>query len=391
MASTTQPPCVADTVHGKFDSRFSEISNLMRHFISTGEEIGASITIDIAGDTVVDIWGGFKDKSLSAPWERDTVVNVFSCTKTVTSLAALVLMDRGIINPYEKVATYWPEFAENGKEDVEIRHIVSHTSGMPGWDAHVTLADVYDSGPAAAKLARQAPWWTPGTASGYHSLTHGHLIGEVVRKTTGLSLKQFVADELATPLNAEFSIGLDPPSIHRVSDVILGFPDAAPTPNLDSIPTKATTNPAFSISVANSADWRSAELGAANGHGNARGLAKILSAITLDGVVDGKKILERETIDLIFEQQSFGKDLVVEMDLRFGIGFGLAGRGAEPSWLPEGRICFWGGIGGSFVLMDLDRKMTIAYAMNHLHPVGLGSNVTRRYIEEAYRIVGTRF
>jgi CubicO group peptidase (beta-lactamase class C family) len=390
MASTTQPH-VTETVHGHFDPRFSGIPDLMKQFIATGDEIGASLTIDIAGDPVVDIWGGFKDRSLATPWERETIVNVFSCTKTVTSLAALVLIDRGIIKPHDKVATYWPEFAQNGKGDIEIRHIISHTSGVPGWEAHVALADVYNVGQAAARLAEQAPWWTPGTASGYHSLTHGHLIGEVVRRTTGRSLQQFVADEIAMPLGAEFSIGVDPSSIHQVSDVFLGFPDAAPTPSHDSISAKVITNPAFSLSAANSADWRNAELGAANGHGNARGLAKILSAITLGGVVDGKKILERETVELIFEEQASGRDLVVDVNLRFGIGFGLTGAGAEPSWLPEGRICFWGGIGGSFVLMDLDRKMTIAYAMNHLHPVGLGSNVTRRYIEEAYRVVGMGF
>jgi CubicO group peptidase (beta-lactamase class C family) len=387
MASTTQPH-VAETVHGHFDRRFSKIPDLMEHFVSTGEEVGASFTIDIAGDTVLDIWGGFQDRSLSTPWEKDTIVNVFSCTKTVTSLAALILIDRGIIHPYEKVAKYWPEFAANGKEYIEIRHIISHTSGVPGWEENIALTDVYDLGQATAKLAEQAPWWTPGTASGYHSLTHGHLIGEVVRRTTGKSLKQFVADELAKPLGAEFSIGLDPASTNQVSDVFPGFPDAAPTPSRESISTKVITNPAISLSAANSADWRNAELGAANGHGNARGLAKILSAITLGGVVDSKRILERKTIDLIFEEQARGRDLVVDMDLRFGIGFGLTGGGAEPSWLPEGRICFWGGIGGSFVLMDLDRKMTIAYAMNHLHPVGLGSKVTRRYIEEAYRAVG---
>jgi CubicO group peptidase (beta-lactamase class C family) len=386
MPANTQP-CKADAVHGDFESRFSGIPDLMQHFISTGEEIGASFTIDIAGDTVVDIWGGIKDQNASTAWERDTIVNVFSSTKTVTSLAALVLIDRGIIDPYEKVATYWPEFAQKGKEDIEIRHIISHTSGVPGWETNVTLTDIYDFEQAAAKLAEQASWWRPGTASGYHSLTHGFLIGEVIRRTTGLSLKQFVADELATPLGADFSIGVDPSNVHRVSNVILGFPDAAPTPSRDSISAKVTTNPAFSLNAANSAGWWDAELGAANGHGNARGLAKILSAITLGGVVDGKRILEQKTIELIFEEQVHGRDLVVDMNLRFGIGFGLTGGDAEPSWLPEGRICFWGGVGGSFVLMDLDRKMTIAYAMNHLQPVGLGSNSTRRYIEEAYRVV----
>ena len=386
MPANTQP-CETDAVHGIFEPRFSGIPDLMQHFISTGEEIGASLTIDIAGDTVLDIWGGIKDQNTSTPWERDTIVNLFSCTKTVTSLAALVLIDRGIINPYEKVATYWPEFAQNGKENIEIRHIISHTSGVPGWEKNVTLTDVYDFEPAAARLAEQAPWWEPGTASGYHSLTHGFLIGEVISRTTGMSLKQFVADEFASPLCADFSIGVDPSNIHRVSNIILGFPDTVPTPSRDSISAKVTTNPPFSLSAANSAGWRGAELGAANGHGNARGLAKILSAITLGGVVDGKKILEQKTIDLIFEEQAYGRDLVVNLNLRFGIGFGLTGGDAEPTWMPEGRICFWGGVGGSFVLMDLDQKMTIAYAMNHLQPAGLGSNLTRRYIEEAYRVV----
>jgi CubicO group peptidase (beta-lactamase class C family) len=364
---------------------------MMEHFMSTGEEVGASLVIDIAGKTVVDLWGGSRAPSQAQKWEKDTIVNVFSVTKTVTSLAALLLIDRGIIDPYEKVSTYWPEFAANGKENVEIRHIISHTSGVPGWEKTVTLAEICDFDLATSLLAAQHPWWEPGTASGYHSFTHGMLIGQVIRRVTGTTLKEFVAKELAQPLCADFQIGLVDADLDRVSDVIPFAPEPASTTPVDrsTIPGKVNGNPAFTPDMANTPLWRHAELGGGNGHGNARGLAKMLSIISLGGKVEGKRYLRPTTIDLIFKEQANGTDLVTAMPLRFGTGYGIRGEGVEPFWLPQGRICFWGGLGGSLVVMDLDRKMTIAYAMNKMYPVGLGSNVTKSYVGEIYKALGS--
>ncbi|KAM0543284.1 hypothetical protein ACHAPJ_012368 [Fusarium lateritium] len=384
---------MADLVEGACEPTFNRVRELLGKRISEGAEVGASIVVNIDGQNVVDIWGGYFDESGTRRWKRDTIVNVFSTTKTITSLAAHVLIDRGIISPYEKVATYWPEFAANSKQDIEIRHIISHTSGVAGWDQPVTLADICNFDKAVSLLAAQAPWWAPGTASGYHSFTHGFLIGQVIRKVTGKTLKEFIRDEISGPLGADFQLGVVESDLHRVSDLIpwavapSNSSNSSSTPSPESISTRVMGNPAFSPEMANTALWRNAEIGAAKGHGNARSIARILSAISLGGHVDGKQFLKPETIDLIFQQMSNGTDLVTNMPTRFGIGFGLTGEGVMPTWLPQGRICFWTGLGGSAAIMDLDRKMTIVYVMNKLYPVGQGSDLTVEYVKEIYRAV----
>ncbi len=163
-------------VQGICDERFAGIQKMLQDNIDSGEELGASIVINVDGKEVVDMWGGYVDTDHSRPWEKDTIVNVWSTSKTVTSLAALVLIDRGLLDPNEKVAKYWPEFAANGKENIEVRHLLSHASGVSGWQEPITFEDLYDREKSTALLAAQAPWWEPGTASGYHAQTFGQLV-----------------------------------------------------------------------------------------------------------------------------------------------------------------------------------------------------------------------
>src|SRR5262249_26886944 len=231
--------------------------------------------------------------------------NVWSTTKTMTNLCALMLVDRGELDVHEKVAHYWPEFAANGKQDIEVRHILSHTSGVAGWDQPITAADIYDWELATSKLAAQAPWWEPGTASGYHALNQGHLVGEVVRRITGDSLGTFFRREVAEPLGADFHIGLDPSEFHRVANVILPPPlpiDFTALPP-ESPMFKTFTGPVPSGEASWTGEWRQAEVPAANGHGNARAVARIQSVFTNGGEVDGVRLLSPETIELVFEEQ----------------------------------------------------------------------------------------
>ena len=168
--------------------------------IDEGGDLGASVALTVDGEMVADFWGGFVDQERTRPWEENTLVNVWSTTKTMTSLAALVLADRGQLDLDAPVATYWPEFAANGKEGVLVKHLMSHTSGVSGWAQPVVQEDLYDQDRSAAILAAQAPWWEPGSASGYHALNQGHLVGEVIRRITGRSLGTFFAEEIAGPL-----------------------------------------------------------------------------------------------------------------------------------------------------------------------------------------------
>ena len=372
-------------IHGEHDERFEGVREALERNLLEGEELGASIAVDLDGQSVVDLWGGFRDTAQTTPWTGDTIVNVWSMTKTVTSLAALVLVERGQIDVRAPVAEYWPEFAQNGKAGVEVRHLLSHTSGVSGWEQPVALGDIYDRESATARLAAQAPWWEPGTASGYHALDYGHLVGEVVRRVSGKPLRRFVAEEIAGPLGADFQIGAREADWDRVADVVPPPPASFDPASLDqnSPMARTFTGPMVSAETANTPNWRQAEIGAVNGHGNARSVMRTLRAVSLGGEADGVRPLSPETIGLIFDEQAEGVDLVLGIPLRWGIGYALA-NGKTLPYLPERRVCFWGGWGGSMVVMDLDRRLTIAYAMNRMAPDVIGSDRSQAYIEAIY-------
>ena len=207
-------------VHGTCDERFSAMRDLLAANLASGADLGASVAVTLDGEPVVDLWGGWADTDKTVPWTQDTITNVWSTTKTMMSLSALVLVERGLLDVYAPVAEYWPEFAANGKDKIEVRHLLSHSSGVSAWAQPVVVDDIFDWEKSTSMLAAQPPWWEPGTASGYHALNQGHLVGEVVRRITGLSLGQFFAKEVAGPLGADFHIGLAPEHDHRVSNVV---------------------------------------------------------------------------------------------------------------------------------------------------------------------------
>jgi CubicO group peptidase (beta-lactamase class C family) len=354
---------------GTCSARFDSLRELFAAKLESGEDLGASLALNIDGEMVVDLWGGWADQARTVPWTEDTIANVFSTTKPMTALAALVLVDRGELDLDATVAKYWPEFAARGKEGIKVRHLLSHTSGVSGWDQPITLADLYDWDKSTALLAAQAPWWEPGTASGYHALNYGHLIGEVIRRITGQRLGEFFAAHIAGPLGADFHIGLSPSEFPRVANVVP--PPAIPTmPVFDptqldpnSVAFKTWTNPTLPQwpECTWTERWRRADIGAANGHGNARSVARLQSAVACGGLVDGVRLLSPQTIDRIFEVQSNGIDLVIGIPFKFGVGYSLT---------PEGRVCAWGGTGGSAVIIDVDRRITFAYVMNKMAPGG---------------------
>lgn len=392
------------SVQGTCDPQFSEVKTLFEQFIASGEELGASVTVNIGGKNVVDIWGGFKDTERTQPWESDTIANVFSMTKLIVAFSVLLLVDRGLLSLDDKVAKHWPEFAQNGKQDIRVRHILSHTSGVAGWDQQLSLEDICDNDKMTSLLEKQAPWWEPGTQSGYHSFSFGYLLGELIRRVSGKSLGRFVAEDVAGPLGADFYIGVRPGEVDvtRVSDVVpppVAPPLSGPGMGADSVGYRVFINPPMQAAFANSDAFRRAELGAGNGHTNARGTADILSVVSLRGVTPkGERFMSAATVDEIFQEQVRNVDLVVpvggDRPLRWGVGAALTGPGTAVDWLPfyddavGGGVCTWGGFGGSIAVMDTKRGMTITYVMNRMENVGLGSDRTRAYIAAAYRAVG---
>ncbi|GAA3222085.1 serine hydrolase domain-containing protein [Actinocorallia longicatena] len=376
---------MAEDVQGTHEPRFEELREVFAERLAA-DELGAAIAVDVDGRTVVDLWGGYADAARTRPWREDTIVNVWSSTKTVTALAALVLVERGLLDVFAPVADYWPEFAAAGKGAVEVRHLLAHTSGVSGWDQPFALEDMFDTEAAAARLAAQAPWWEPGTASGYHAAAQGHLIGELVRRITGRTLKDFVREEIAGPLGADFQIGALPGDAARVAEILPPPPLELDLGALDpALPVIRTfTGPVLDAARANDAAWRAAELGALNGHATARGLARMLSPVTLGGTAGGVTLLSPSTIDLIFQEQARGADLVLGVPLRWGIGFGLPEPATLP-YLPEGRIAFWGGWGGSMIICDLERRLTVAYVMNRMAPGIIGSDRSAAYLTAVYK------
>ncbi|MEV2224235.1 serine hydrolase domain-containing protein [Nocardia vinacea] len=376
------------TTSGFCTDEFAGVRQELADQIASGTELGASICVTVDGEPVVDIWGGHRDLEQTVPWTEDTLVNVFSISKTMTALSALLLVDRGELDVQQKVAHYWPEFAANGKGDIEVRHLLGHTSGVSGWERPIELADIYDAEAASARLATQPPWWEPGTASGYHALNYGHLVGEVIRRITGRTLGQFFAEELAGPLNADFHIGTAPENHHRIAPLVppplLEFDMAAL--DQDSILVKTLTSPLLDIPEANSAAWQKAEIGAVNGHGNAHSVAAVQSLVACGGELRGRRLLSEKTIDLIFEQQSDGADLALLLPLRFGLGYGLPQSQTAPE-VPDGKVCWWAGFGGAIVVNDLDHRVTFAYTMNKMAPGLIGSDRANAFLRAVFSVV----
>jgi CubicO group peptidase (beta-lactamase class C family) len=379
----------AGSVEGFCTPRFEPLRQLFGELIESGQDLGASLAVTVDGEFTLDLWGGWADEARTRPWQRDTITCVFSTTKTMLALGALVLVERGQLDLDAPVARYWPEFAAAGKSGVLVRHILSHTSGLSGWEQPVTFEDtLHDWDKCTALLAAQEPWWTPGTASGYHSYTMGFLVGEVVRRVTGRRFGRFFAEEIAGPLGADFHIGLARSEFGRVSNVV-------PWPQLDvtggadpsSVAYKTMTNgPPKDLRVFWGDAWRQADLPAANGHGNARSVARLQSLVANGGEVGGVRLLSPHIIARIFEVQADGRDLVIGAPLKTGIGYGLPQRETLP-FIPQRHICLWGGAGGSFVIIDVDRRMTLAYVMNKMVAALVPPNMTA-LATSFYGIVG---
>lgn len=349
-------------IKGTWDTRFDVVAETLQKSLEAGTDVGASVTVMLRGEPVVDIWGGYRDSAMSEPWESDTIVNVWSTTKTMTFLCALMLADRGQLDFSASVASYWPEFAENGKERIEVRHVMGHTAGLSGFGEPLGIEDLADWEKCTEVLARQKPWWEPGTASGYHAVTQGYLIGEIVRRITGTSIGQWFASEVSGPLGADFHIGLPASEDGRVSPVIP--PEIPDLGALDpmSIPVRTFANPPLVAEFANQAWWRRAEIPAANGHGNSRSVATVQSIIAGKGEARGTRLLSEEGCDVVFSEQANGTDLVLGAPLRFGMGYGLSGE-----LMPGGpKTCYWGGYGGSLIVMDQDLGLTVCYVMNRM-------------------------
>lgn len=342
-------------IQGTYDDLFSAVPNKLAALLDEGD-VGGSVAVFVDGEPVVDVWAGYADAARTAQWERETITNVFSTTKTMTALCALILADRGELDLGAPVARYWPQFAAAGKEKVLVRHLLSHTAGLPHWEGPVE--ELYDWPAATARLAAQPLLWEPGTAAGYHSLTQGFLVGEVLRRITGRTVGEFLAEEVTGPLGADFHIGLSAEHDHRVALTVPppgrdeDYTAGAATPGPDATPSAGT---ALRVRDGNSVAWRRAQIPAASGFGNARSIALVQSALACEGTVRGVRLLSAAGARRAREEQFAGEDRVIGVTQRYGLGYGLFGN-----------TFGWGGWGGSLVMIDPDARMVVAYATDQM-------------------------
>jgi CubicO group peptidase (beta-lactamase class C family) len=350
-------------IHGFCDSRFAEVRQVFEQNFTERGDVGASFALTLQGEFLIDMWAGHRNEAADEPWEENTIVNVYSSTKTMMAMTALVLADRGLLDLYAPVATYWPEFAQNGKENIATRHFLSHSAGLERLNGDFEQSDWYDHDKICAQLASQAPSWEPGTQSGYHAMTQGHLVGEVVRRITAKTLGNFFREEIAEPLGADFHIGTDPEHFPRIGELI---------PPVSDEPSGEVTALASRTEA-----WRRAEIPAANGHGNARSLVKVQTALANHGTAFGQTILSEEGCMRVFDEQTNGIDAVLGRRLRFGMGYGLGS--------PNRHTCYWGGWGGSSVICDLDARLCWGYAMNRMDTGLLGDSRSQELTGAVFR------
>ncbi|MEU0304209.1 serine hydrolase domain-containing protein [Streptomyces sp. NPDC006175] len=361
-------------IEGHCDNRFTAVRDAFAANFSERDELGAAVTVLLDGHRVVDLWGGWADRERTRRWERDTVVNVWSTTKGPTALCAHVLADRGLLDLDAPVARYWPEFAAAGKESVRVRHLLSHRSGVAGLRDPHTLAELYDWELTTARLAATEPWWEPGTRSGYHAISYGFLVGEVVRRITGLLPGEFLRKEITGPLSIDFGVGLPEKDAGRVAELVqpktVAREQAALFATMEPLAIASLLNPGTGIAAANTPEWRAAEIPAANGHGTARAVASLYGILAGRGSLDGRRILSEEAAERVREGQGACRDLVLGAgfahETELGLGLWLSGPNA--SYGPNPRAVGHDGAGGSCGLADPEAGIALGYVMNRMGP-----------------------
>ncbi|MET7775966.1 serine hydrolase domain-containing protein [Streptomyces mirabilis] len=368
----TQP---APRVHGHCDARFAAVRTAFEENFRDRAELGAAVTVTLDGETVVDLWGGWADAARTRPWERETLVNVWSTSKGPTSLCAHILADRGLLDFDAPVAAYWPEFAAAGKESVLVRHLLSHRAGLAGLREPHDLAQLCDWELTVERLAAQEPWWEPGTRSGYHALTFGHLVGEVVRRVSGLRPGAFLEREVTGPLGIDFTIGLPEKETERAAELVhppvaSSSEQAAIFAQLTPAAVAALANPLVGATEANTAQWRAAEIPAANGHGTARAVAALYGIFAGRGAYGSRQVLSPEAAERVREGQGSCRDLVLgagfEHETETGLGLWLSGPNG--SYGPNPRAFGHDGFGGSCGLADPESGLSLGYVMNRMGP-----------------------
>ena len=384
-------------VEGYCDPKFEKIKTVFSKAIVSGHELGASLAIEYKGEMVVNLFGGYKDANRKQPWEQKTWVNVFSVTKAVTATCIAKLIDEGKLDFNEKVSTYWPEYGKNGKENTKVSDFLCHRAGMFGFSDGLPITNWTKWEHFTNALQNQKPLRKPGSSQGYHALTYGWLVGEILKRVDGRTVGKYFEEEIAIPFGIDFKIGLTHEDFDKCADMVMMERDVAGTFPLERIkyvpsfllPRKlknlknAIIEGDFYLAFqslaqgaglrgVNDPEWRCAEIPSANGHGSAEGLAKLFGILSSGGSRDGKKIISPETLDIITTKFSNGPDTVLMgADAAFGLGYMLHHKKARIEESTRYSKGYFGhaGIGGAVAYGDKDKDLGYAFICNKEHKV----------------------
>jgi len=341
--------------------RFSAVRSAFERNFSERGEVGAAFCLWVDGQPIVDLWAGARDATGALPWTRDTVANVWSTTKGVTAACFAMLVDRGQISYEDKVADHWPSFAAEGKGEITIGMLLSHQAGLSGFTSPAVVEDLYARRLAAERLAAQAPIWPPGSACGYHAISVGLLAAELFERVEGRSLKEFVADELASARGLDIAIGLEPSRNDQAAEMLapagMGSGDIG---SFNPAQVAALTNPGLDPRLPNTLAWRAAEIPSANGFSNARALAGLYASL-LPGAT--APLASPAVIAQATEVRIEGRDLVLDLFARWGAGFLV---NSEQLYGPNPEAFGHSGWGGSFAFADPKADVAMAYTMNQM-------------------------
>jgi CubicO group peptidase (beta-lactamase class C family) len=380
------------TAQGFCDPRFAGVRDAFDDSLARGKELGASVSVVLDGVTVVNLWGGFADRGQKRPWSEDTLVNVFSTTKGVTSVLAHRLVDEGKLDVDAPAARLWPELDTAGKGAITTRMLLSHRAGLPALREPLPPEALFDWERMTSALAAEEPWWEPGSRHGYHPFTFGWLVGEVIRRASGKTVNAYLLETLAGPLGLDLRLGAPVADDARCAELrASGRADGDPPTLFERImaePTsmtaKAFTNP-FSMVAPGSAvsrAWRDAELPAVNAHATALAIARLYGALARGGELDGVRVLSRERIDDAREERSRGLDAVLGVDTRFGSGFMLTQPGE--AFGPNASAFGHTGAGGSLGFADPEARIGFSYVMNRMGTAILVDARARTLIDALY-------
>jgi CubicO group peptidase (beta-lactamase class C family) len=376
-------------LNGFVDPRFRPVVEAFQENYRLEDEVGSAVSVVVDGRTVVDLWGGFKDGARQREWQHDTLVCMMSVSKGIMGLAFNLLVDRGLVDVNAPVARYWPEFAANGKETLPVRFLLDHRAGLPYLADPLWPGAIYDHEAVCKALAAQAPVWEPGSVAAYHIHNQGFLVGEVIRRVTGKTIGRFIRDELAAPLGADFMIGsMSDHDQARCAEVMPNMQArlfAAKEVEAETLRSKVfVQNPAEPWpTTLNSRKWREAEIASGNGHGNARGVARIYGAFARGGELDGVRLTRPASIEAMITEQHNMTELMQERPYHQGLGI-LLNTPAAVYMGPNPRAFGHHGIGGSIGFADPDARIGFSYCVNRMHAVGTNGPRAARLIDALY-------